>query len=114
MTDKKKIDKVFSKDNLPPLFGENFSASNHNWKRLTGVEFETVGRILICHLLTEHHISKLIELRAPSDFDWDEGRLTFSQKLKLIRKDHAFQEYDFGKGVEIRRNRQEQRASACA
>src|SRR5258706_2169561 len=101
MPDKTKTDRIFPQDSLPPLFGENFSSTASDWKRLSGIEFEKVGRILICHLLIEHHINKLIELRGPSDFDWDESRLTFSQKIKLMRKDHAFREFDFIKGIQI-------------
>jgi hypothetical protein len=101
MTEKKRLDKIFTHDNLPPLFGENFSPGKHDWKRLSGIEFERIGRILTCHLLIEHHINKFIELRTPKEFDWDESRLTFSQKLKLVKKDHPFQKYKFIKGIEI-------------
>jgi len=101
MQSKKRLEKIFTKENLPPVFGENFKAGNYDWKKLTGIDFETVGRILVCHLLLEQHLNKLIELRTPVNFNWNESRLTFTQKLNLLKKDHAFAEYKFFKGLEV-------------
>jgi hypothetical protein len=96
-----KIKTFFSLDNLPPLFGDNFVKGNINWKRLENVEFETLGRILVCHLLIETHLNKLLELRLPNGLDIDEANLSFNQKLKLMRNDKVFINHDFYNPISI-------------
>jgi len=94
-----KIDKIFTKANLPPLFGENFSKVNISWKRLNNIAFEDLGRILICHLLIETHLNKLIELEMPKHFDIDYANLNFSQKIKLMRNHRIFEKVGFYQGI---------------
>ena len=86
---------------LPPLFGQDFKKGNLNWKRLDEVEFEQIGRILTCHLVIETYLNKLLELRFADDVDIDAANLNFSQKLKMLRKHHAFQYVDFYHGISI-------------
>src|SRR6202000_22202 len=96
-----KVKSVFTQKSLPPLFGENFTKGNLNWKQLNNIEFERIGRILICHLLIETHINKLLEIRLPKGLDIDEANLNFIQKLKMIRNDHIFKKINFFQGIII-------------
>ena len=95
-----KIPNIFSHDNLPPLFSDKFREIGPEWKRLTGIDFERVGRILTCHLIIEHYLTNYIELQSPNEFDWSEARLTFSQKLKLAKKTSGLKEASIFKGIE--------------
>lgn len=97
----KTIKKIFSKSTLPPLFGANFGKGNLTWKRLENIDFEKVGRILVCHLVIESYLNKLIELRAPSGLDVNGANLNFSQKLRMVQNDHVFKEHDFHQGITI-------------
>ncbi len=102
MTDKNKDKRIFSNTGgIPPMFSEGFRETGTEWQRIEGLNFEIVGRILTCHLIIEHYITKLIELETPKEFDWIESRLTFSQKLKLVRKIAGLVENDIHKGFEI-------------
>jgi len=91
---------MFSNGHLPPLFGDSFR-DNPNWERLTGVEYELIGRILICHLLIEHYLTKFIELETPKGYNWDESRLTFSQKLKLVNKHSILSKFHLIEGMTL-------------
>jgi len=95
----KKVDKIFNNGSIPPIYGNNFSKGNLSWKRIDGIEFENIGRILICHLLIETHLNKLIELQMPKGFDIDAANLTFSQKLKMLQPNHIFKKVNFHKGI---------------
>lgn len=95
------VSKIFSSKSLPPLFCDGFGKGNLSWKRLENVDFDCVGRILTCHLLIESHLNKLIELRSDGHFDFDYANLNFSQKLRLMRNEHAFKEFDFYQGITI-------------
>lgn len=99
-SEKKKIDNIFSHDSLPPLFSDSFRDLDVKWNRIEGINFDTVGRILICHLIIEHYINIFIELEASKAFDFTGAKLTFSQKLKLIYKVEAFKERGIIKGIE--------------
>jgi hypothetical protein len=97
----KRIEKIFTGDSLPPLFSDSFRDLEVNWNKIEGVDFELVGRILICHLLLEHYINMFIELETSKEFDFNNARLSFSQKLKLISKIESFKEVGIIKGIEI-------------
>jgi hypothetical protein len=86
---------------LPPMFADSFRDNGPEWKRISGVDFEGIGRILACHLIIEHYLSKLIEFQTPKEFDWDESKLTFAQKVKILRKYEPLIAHDFIKGVEV-------------
>src|SRR5205085_11346767 len=58
-----------------------FEVTSKLWNQNT----EIVGRILRCHLFVEHFITEYLVATAP-EFDFDEARLTFTQKLALIRR----------------------------
>ncbi len=93
---------IFTKDSgIPPMFSESFRDVGPEWKRLSGIDFEIVGRILICHLIIEHYLTNLIELKTSKEFDWSETKLTFAQKQKLTRKIDALAETKFSRGIEI-------------
>jgi hypothetical protein len=86
MSETKTIDTIFSDNNLPWLLNKNYRHNSEDIKKSTGIEFEKIGRVLACHLFIEHYLTKLIELKTPVQFDWDESKLTFAQKLKLVKK----------------------------
>lgn len=98
-----KIDKELNNISFifPPLFGEDFSKGNLNWKRLDNVEFEKIGRVLACHLVIENYLNKLLELRLPDFIDIDAANLNFNQKLKMLRNDHSFAFVNFYQGITI-------------
>lgn len=70
-------------DGIPPRFGNNFRHDGPKWGKITGVDFDSIGRILVCHLCIEHYIDNLIELSTPLKFNWESSRMSFSQKLNL-------------------------------
>ncbi len=105
MAKEKLIKKMFSGDiNIPPLFSKTFKGKGPEWNKIVGIDFEHIGRILTCHLIIEHYITNLIEIKSPEDLNWEKSRLTFSQKLNLISKIPALRENDFTEGVEIINN----------
>ena len=89
-----------SDDGIPPRFKGNFR-DDPGWEKVSGLDFEAIGRILVCHLCIEHYIENLIELSAPPNWDWRGSRLTFSQKFKLVRNMRLFSESNFDRGVDI-------------
>jgi hypothetical protein len=91
-------------DGIPPRFGSNFRDNGPKWEKVTGLDFEAIGRILVCHLSIEHYINNLIELSTPIHFDWDNTRMTFSQKLKLVSNINILNKNKFDKGIEILNN----------
>jgi hypothetical protein len=93
-----------SDDGIPPRFGKNFREEGPKWEKVTGADFESIGRILVCHLTIEHYINYLIELSSPIEFSWDDSRLTFSQKLKLVSNLNILRTNQFDKGIEIVNN----------
>ena len=98
----KLVHAVFDKDDgIPPRFGKNFREEGPKWEKVSGLDFEVIGRILVCHLSIEHYINNLIELSSPKVFDWDNSRMTFSQKLKLISKTSILKSNKFDIGIEI-------------
>jgi len=86
---------------LPPMFAENFRDNGPEWRKLSEVDFEGIGRVLACHLILEHYLVKFIELQTPVEFDWDESKMTFAQKIKLVRRSAPLVENDFIKGIEV-------------
>lgn len=96
----KKIDKILSAENLPPLLADSFLNFEIKWDKIEGVNFENMGRVLTCHLLIEHHIEMFIKLESNKSLDFANSRLTFSQKLSLIGKIEAFNERGIIKGYE--------------
>ena len=88
-------------DGIPPRFGANFRNEGPKWEKVSGIDFEIIGRILVCHLCIEHYINNLLILSTPENFEWDKSRMTFSQKLKLISKMKFLEVTKFYKGIEI-------------
>jgi hypothetical protein len=98
----KSIKKVLRSGVFPPLFGANFGKPNAEWKRLASVDFDTLGRILACHRVVEHYLSKYLEIHCPSDLDWNTSHMTFSQKLSLATGKNSHLD-NYGLPVAIRR-----------
>ncbi len=90
-----------NKSGLPPMFSDSFREMGPDWNEISGINFEITGRVLVSHLILEHYITKLIELKTPKDFNWDESRLTFSQKVNLLKKDEVLNKTNYIKGIEI-------------
>lgn len=102
LKDFKLIHAVFDKnDGIPPRFGSNFREEGPKWEKVSGLDFEAIGRILVCHLSIEHYINNLIELSTPKLFDWDNTRMSFSQKLKLVSKISLLKKNKLHIGIEI-------------
>lgn len=98
---KEKVDNYFTHDSLPSLFSDSFRELDVKWNKIEGVNFELVGRILICHLIIEHYLTVFIELEISRKLTLDKIRFTFSQKLKLIEDNEALKETGIIKGIEI-------------
>ena len=88
-------------DGIPPRFGSNFREEGPKWEKVSGLDFEAIGRILVCHLCIEHYLENLITLSTSKQFDWDSTRMTFSQKFRLVSNISVLKENRFGKGIEI-------------
>lgn len=99
--DKVKVYNYFTHDSLPALFSDSFRELDVKWNKIEGVNFELVGRVLICHLIIEHYLTVFIELEISRKLTLDKLRLTFSQKLKLIEDNEALKETGIIKGIEI-------------
>lgn len=91
-------------EGIPPRFADNFREEGPKWEKVTGLDFEAIGRILVCHLCIEHYLNNLIELSTPKPFDWDSSKMSFSQKLKLVGKVNILAKNKFTKGIEIVNN----------
>jgi hypothetical protein len=98
---KVKVDNYFTNDSLPSLFSDSFRELDVKWNKIEGVNFELVGRVLICHLIIEHYLTVFIELEISRKLTLDKLRLTFSQRLKLIEDNEALKETGIIKGIEI-------------
>jgi hypothetical protein len=88
-------------DGIPPRFGDNFRLEGPKWDKVTGLDFERIGRILVCHLSIEHYINNLIELSSPKEFNWEKTRMNFTQKINLIQGLKIFSQNEFIKGIRI-------------
>lgn len=91
---------VSSKKSLPPLF-DNITEGKIVWKNLEDVDYDTIGKILVSHLLIESYITKYIHLRIPKSFDIDSANLTFSKKLAIIKPDLENMPVNFYDGINI-------------
>jgi hypothetical protein len=83
MNKSNKVKSIFSNVSLPPFFGDNFRTNGPEWRRVKKVNFELIGRVLACHLIVEHYLTKYLELNTPTDLSWDAAKLSFSQKIAL-------------------------------
>ena len=61
----------------------HFNLENEKFKSLLEKEHDNLGRILKCHLIVEHYLN-LFLVSHYSIQGFDEARLTFSQKTKLL------------------------------
>lgn len=101
MAEKKLFKNLWTVDNgIPPRFNQDFMQNGPEWQKVKGLDFEKIGRILICHLSIEHYIDKLIEFQSPADFNWDDSRLSFNQKIQLLSKNKSLNKHQILKGVE--------------
>jgi hypothetical protein len=87
-------------DGIPPRFKSNFR-QEPGWEKVTGLDFEAIGRILVCHLCIEHYLENLIELSTPAIWDWESTRLTFYQKFKLVKNIRLLKDSKFDRGIDI-------------
>ena len=63
------------------------------WKRVDEVDVEFIGAFLTAHLSLEKYISDYLRLKYPS-LSWGDAKLTFSQKIALIKNEPAKAPYD--------------------
>ena len=85
---------------LPPLF-DNITDGKIAWKNLENIDYDSIGKILVSHLLIETYITKYINLRIPNSFDIDSANLTFSKKLNIIKGDLESMPFKFYNGINI-------------
>ena len=77
---------------LPPLVAK-IANGEVTWQRLEGLDYETVGLFLTCHLIIEHYIDEYLKISYP-DLDWDTARNSFAQKLSLLSRFKISDQYD--------------------
>ena len=75
------------RDKAFAAFDADFEAISKVWDENT----ELVGRILRCHLFVEHFMTEYLVMKSP-EFDFDEARLSFTQKWALMERNlpHGF------------------------
>lgn len=78
----KPIKRIFI-ESIPPKFGDVRAGNGPEILKTGRVDFEVIGRVLSCHLIVEHFITKYLEAHTPAIVDWDGSRLSFYQKLTL-------------------------------
>lgn len=76
------------------ILGADERDQEARWNR----DIEMIGRILRSHLFVEHYLTEYIKLRNPDLGDLDNARLSFAQKLALLRSSDAF-DADFATGI---------------
>lgn len=70
------------------------------WDKLTAdVDTQLIGSILFNHLLIEHYMNDYIKAFLPSEFNIDNARLTFAQKMMLLENDSLFTTNQMKEGV---------------
>jgi hypothetical protein len=105
MKKKQTVKKIFDEyHGVPPLFSSSFRNSGKDWIPISSIDYETVGRILICHLIIEHYIINFLAVNTRPDISWTDAKLTFYQKILLLKKMSPFSDNDLIKGVEIVNN----------
>lgn len=67
---------------LPPLVSDTSNGSV-TWQRLENINYEELGYFLSCHLIIEHYIDEYLKVEY-EDLNWEESKLTFSQKINLL------------------------------
>jgi hypothetical protein len=78
--------------NMPPLVAD-IADGKVTWKRLEGLDHETLGYFLLCHLIIEHYIDEYLKASHP-EFDWDAARNSFAQKMALMGNFKVSDKYD--------------------
>ncbi len=99
MPNKIKFETIFSKDQLPPLFGDLKGTIGIEWRKLSEINFESIGRILTCHLIVEHYLTNYLSILGPNDLDWDSARLSFANKIVLAQKRPELKECNLIDGI---------------
>jgi hypothetical protein len=69
---------------LPPLV-KGFDGRSVVWERLEGIDYETMGYLLSCHLIIEHYMEEFLATQS-QELDWRAAKLTFGQKAALLTK----------------------------
>jgi len=86
---------------IPPVFSTSFSRDDISWKKIDKINYDYIGRILVCHLLIETHINKFIELHLHKFLDIESANLSFSQKLNIVKNTLKTMPVDFFQGITI-------------
>ncbi|MFS2167671.1 hypothetical protein [Variovorax sp. Varisp62] len=63
------------------------------WGRLEGIDYETLGYFLSCHLIVEHYLDEFLRISYPT-LDWAAARHTFGQKVALLSDFKVSDKYD--------------------
>ncbi|HDS1076302.1 TPA: hypothetical protein QDZ65_003374 [Stenotrophomonas maltophilia] len=68
---------------LPPMF-DGVKDGSVVWRRISDIDHELLGYFLTCHLLIEHYMDEYLKATLPQ-LDWEKSRLTFGQRISLLR-----------------------------
>jgi len=79
---------------LPPMLEDVLPDGQLKWRHFEDHGFEDVGHFLSCHLIIEHYLECHLKTKS-SDLDWENGKLTFAQKISLLGKESFPEDYNF-------------------
>jgi hypothetical protein len=88
----KQTHKLMENRGLPPLVAE-IADGEVTWQRIEGLDYETLGYFLSCHLIIEHYMTEYLKIWHPS-LDWKAARHTFGQKAAPLSKFKVSNKYD--------------------
>src|SRR5690606_38778928 len=63
------------------------------WAGVIAIDYDLLGYFLCTHLIIEHYLDQFLKVVHPN-LDWDASRQTFGQKISLLTKFQAPEEYD--------------------
>lgn len=64
------------------------------WKQVADIDHGLLGYFLTCHLVIEHYMDEYLKATIP-DLDWDKAKLTFGQRVNLLKWDSLISEKKF-------------------
>lgn len=77
---------------LPPRVAEIVDGSV-TWERMDGINYESLGYFLSCHLVVEHYLDEYLKIEYPR-LNWKASRQTFGQKVSLLSDFKVSDTYD--------------------
>ena len=64
------------------------------WKRIVDIDHGLLGYFLTCHLVIEHYMDEYLKVTIRG-LDWDKAKLTFGQRVNLLKWDSVVRDKRF-------------------